>query len=262
MNLSYSISVIRLSTFLYFIACLQFGYAAYTQTITYTANGEPLQEVLQALKQQISYEVLGTRDLLLNKEPVSIVAKNMSLRVFLDQILPPRGISYRIADRTIILERKRAAPRTGVSAVAPEKEQQQPVSGRVVRSDGTSLTGASITINGDTVAIADTEGRFTLAGIRPGHSFSVTMVGYVPTTIVVQENKRTYTVQLEEELARVDEVVVTGYQIIKKDSYTGTAITKSGEELRQVSPQNLLQAVQVFDPSFKLLDNNLAGSNP
>ena len=262
MNLSYSISVIRLSTFLYFIACLQFGYAAYTQTITYTAKGEPLQEVLQALKQQISYEVLGTRDLLLNKEPVSIVAKNMSLRVFLDQILPPRGISYRIADRTIILERKRAAPRTGVSAVAPEKEQQQPVSGRVVRSDGTSLTGASITINGETVAIADTEGRFTLAGIRPGHSFSVTMVGYVPTTIVVQENKRTYTVQLEEELARVDEVVVTGYQIIKKDSYTGTAITKSGEELRQVSPQNLLQAVQVFDPSFKLLDNNLAGSNP
>src|SRR5690606_17852790 len=51
-------------------------------------------------------------------------------------------------------------------------------------------------------------------------------------------------------------------QSINKNSFTGTAISKSGEELRQVNPQNVLQAIQVFDPSSKLLENNLAGSNP
>ncbi|WP_245893584.1 SusC/RagA family TonB-linked outer membrane protein [Sphingobacterium gobiense] len=261
MNLSYSISVIKLSAIMYFIACLQFGYAAYTQTITYTAKNESLETVLQAIKKQVSYEVLGTTDLLINKEPVSIVAKNMSLSAFLDKVLLPRKIAYRIVDRTIILEQLRTKPASTPSQ-QHEKPAQQIRSGRILRSDGTSLNGASIAIDGKTVAVADADGRFTLPAMPPGQSFTVTMVGYLPVTVSVQENKFSYTIQLKEEVAHVDEVVVTGYQVIKRDSYTGTAITKTGEELRQVSPQNLLQAVQVFDPSFKLLDNNLAGSNP
>src|SRR3546814_16126903 len=60
----------------------------------------------------------------------------------------------------------------------------------------------------------------------------------------------------------MDEVVVTGYQVINRESYTGTAITKTGEELQQVNPQNVLQAMQTFDPSFRLAENNLTGSNP
>lgn len=262
MNLSYSISVIKLSAILYFVVCLQYGYAAYTQTITYTAKSEPLTVVLQALKQQISYEVLGTNDILVNKEPVSIVAKNMALSTFLDQILLPRDISYRIADRTIILERKRTAKRTPTPPRPTDTKTQQTIHGRVLRVDGTPLSGASVAINGKIVSVADADGRFILTDVLPGQSFSVTMVGYLSVTLAVQENKLSYTIQLKEEIAHVEEVVVTGYQVIKRDSYTGTAITKSGEELRQVNPQNLLQAVQVFDPSFKLLDNNLAGSNP
>src|SRR5690606_10876177 len=260
MNLSYSISVIKLSAIMYFIACLQFGYAAYTQTITYTAKNESLEAVLQAIKKQVSYEVLGTTDILINKDPVSIVVKNMPLPAFLDNILSPRKITYRIVDRTIILEQMRTNPATALPQ-RTETHTQQTRSGRVLRSDGTPLNGASITVDGHTATVADADGRFTLPAMVLGQSFTVTMVGYIPKTISVQENKFSYTIQLEEEVAHVDEVVVTGYQVIKRDSYTGTAITKTGEELRQVSPQNLLQAVQVFDPSFKLLDNNLAGSN-
>ncbi|MBD1426990.1 SusC/RagA family TonB-linked outer membrane protein [Sphingobacterium arenae] len=251
----------KLSAIMYFIACLQFGYAAYTQTITYTAKNESLEAVLQAIKKQVSYEVLGTTDILINKDPVSIVVKNMPLPAFLDKILSPRKITYRIVDRTIILEQMRTNPATTLPQRA-ETHTQRTRSGRVLRSDGTSLSGASISINGKTATVADANGRFTLPTVVPGQSFTVTMVGYIPKTISIQENEFSYTIQLEEEVAHVDEIVVTGYQVIKRDSYTGTAITKTGEELRQVSPQNLLQAVQVFDPSFKLLDNNLAGSNP
>ena len=40
-----------------------------------------------------------------------------------------------------------------------------------------------------------------------------------------------------------------------KKSYTA-------EELKQVNPVNLLSALSILDPSFKMIENNLDGSNP
>src|SRR6185437_14938977 len=57
-------------------------------------------------------------------------------------------------------------------------------------------------------------------------------------------------------------MVVTGYQIINKESFTGNAITVSGEDLKKVNPQNFLESISVYDPSFAIAQNNLAGSNP
>lgn len=42
---------------------------------------------------------------------------------------------------------------------------------------------------------------------------------------------------------------------MKKKSYTA-------EELKQVNPVNLLSALSILDPSFKMIENNLDGSNP
>ncbi|HEX6431675.1 MAG TPA: SusC/RagA family TonB-linked outer membrane protein, partial [Niastella sp.] len=58
------------------------------------------------------------------------------------------------------------------------------------------------------------------------------------------------------------DVVITGYQQIKKESYTGNAVTVSGEDLRRINPVNLMQSIQAFDPTFKVANNNLLGSNP
>src|SRR5699024_10993679 len=87
-------------------------------------------------------------------------------------------------------------------------------------------------------------------------------MGYQPMELRIEEGKYVYTIQLLEEPKALSQVVVTGYQTINKESYTGTAVTKSGEEVRQVNAQNVRQAMQVFDPSFKIMDINLAGGNP
>jgi hypothetical protein len=50
--------------------------------------------------------------------------------------------------------------------------------------------------------------------------------------------------------------------VINKESFTGNAITVSGEDLKKVNPQNILESISVFDPSFAIAQNNLAGSNP
>src|SRR5581483_644229 len=36
----------------------------------------------------------------------------------------------------------------------------------------------------------------------------------------------------------------------------------TGDELKRINPQNVLQSIQVYDPSFKVAEDNLLGSNP
>ena len=67
---------------------------------------------------------------------------------------------------------------------------------------------------------------------------------------------------MEEDVAEMEEVVVNGYFTKNKDSFTGNAVVVSKDELAKVSSNNLLSALQVFDPSFRLKDNVDMGSNP
>lgn len=60
----------------------------------------------------------------------------------------------------------------------------------------------------------------------------------------------------------LEDVVVTGYANIDKKSFTGNAVSVSKEELLKVSKSNVIQALQVFDPSFRIRENNKWGSDP
>jgi TonB-linked SusC/RagA family outer membrane protein len=86
-------------------------------------------------------------------------------------------------------------------------------------------------------------------------------VGYRPLEVKITDDKPLVIV-MEEEVQQVDEVVVTGYANIRKSSFTGTATRVTREELQKVSTGNVLQSLQVFDPSLRTVRNNEMGSDP
>ena len=45
-------------------------------------------------------------------------------------------------------------------------------------------------------------------------------------------------------------------------SFTGNSVIVKKEDLLKVSKTNVIQALQVFDPSFRIQDNNRWGSDP
>lgn len=65
-----------------------------------------------------------------------------------------------------------------------------------------------------------------------------------------------------EDQKKMDEVVVTGYSNIRKESFTGKATTVTKEQLMKVNSKNVIAALQTFDPSFRIKDNKLWGSDP
>lgn len=263
MNLSYFLRLSKLGALLYLVVFLQFGFASFAQTITYKGTNVPLNKVLQAVKQQTGYEILGTKDLLEKTTGVSIDIKNVPLRVFLDRVFENQQVGYSIVDKTIVLEAKKITSKTAAKVRSSVvTDLQRPIQGQVIGVGLAPLQGVTVTRLGRAIAVTDQEGRFVINNIPPNTVLLLSSMGYQPMELRIEEGKYDYTIQLLEEPKALSQVVVTGYQTINKESYTGTVVTKSGEELRQVNPQNVLQAIQVFDPSFKIMDNNLAGGNP
>ncbi|GHE44539.1 SusC/RagA family TonB-linked outer membrane protein [Sphingobacterium griseoflavum] len=260
MNIRYFSRVIKLLTLFYLATLAGDGNAAWAQTVSFSGRQVSFAKVLNAVKQQTNYEIMGSKELLDMAQPVTIESQRMPLKNFLDKIFESQSIGYEIADKTILLKR-RAAPNmnAGGKEIA---SNQQAIRGTVTGIESLPLQGATVVTKGKTIAVADENGEFNAGNLPIGTIISIRMLGYHTANVTIQEGRYTYQVQLDQEANTVEQVIVTGYQVIKKDSYTGTAITKSGEELRQVNPQNILQAMQVFDPSFRMLDNNLAGANP
>jgi TonB-linked SusC/RagA family outer membrane protein len=177
-------------------------------------------------------------------------------------------LTYTLLDDKTIVIRKKPPVKTGQQPpVKPEQDKK--IRGQVLDESGRPVQDASVLILGTkhgtvTGPSGDFELRFSEADLSAGDSVSVSFVGYATRHIKADFDAvapmRVILSPLTDEGESV--MVSTGYQLINKDSYTGTAVTVSGDELKKVNPQSILQSLQVFDPSFKIAENNLVGSNP
>lgn len=131
------------------------------------------------------------------------------------------------------------------------------------QTTGESLTGVAVYVAGTAYsAFTDAEGQYELSFV-PGSSTQITFqcLGMI-TLKVAYTGQAVLNVALEDDHESLDDVVVTGYNKIRKQGFTGSTTTISKDDLLKVSPKNLISSIQVFDPSFRLSENILAGSNP
>ena len=139
--------------------------------------------------------------------------------------------------------------------------QTKTITGTVVDATNEPVIGASVVEAGTTNGtITDLDGKFSL-NVSQGAKINVSYIGYKTQTVKPGEQRVLYIV-LEEEAQKMDEVVVTGYFTKTKSSYTGSAVTVQAEELKRISPTNLFKALQAYEPSLQIVENNEYGSDP
>ncbi|MDR0541776.1 MAG: carboxypeptidase-like regulatory domain-containing protein, partial [Dysgonamonadaceae bacterium] len=151
----------------------------------------------------------------------------------------------------------------GIVIAGYSQDYKLKIQGKVVDEAQAPLQGAIVRLKADPKkgAVADEEGNFTIMVPDYKARLIVSYVGYEEKEIPLAANTTRYNVQLIPN-TELQEVVVFGYFNRAKDSFTGSAVTMSGDELKQVNPNNILKSIESFDPSFKMLTDNLAGSNP
>lgn len=141
--------------------------------------------------------------------------------------------------------------------------QGQSVTGKVVDSSGQPMPGVSIISNDKSLkAITSADGTFsiTVPKDKKVKSFTFSFVGMKSQTLAY--TGKPYQVTLEEDSHTMDEVVVTGIFERKKEGFTGSANRMSGDDIRKLSSGNILNAITMLDPGFRMGDNMISGSNP
>lgn len=118
------------------------------------------------------------------------------------------------------------------------------ISGQVTDNNDTPLPGVNIVVKGTTNGtISNIEGEYSLTvqAAKPVLVFS--SIGFLTQEIPVGSQTE-INVQMEEDIASLDEVVVVGYGTQKKSNITGAIASVSGEELEKVQVASFDQAIQ------------------
>ncbi|MES1249058.1 MAG: TonB-dependent receptor plug domain-containing protein, partial [Chitinophaga rupis] len=138
----------------------------------------------------------------------------------------------------------------------------QIITGYVVAEDGTIPEGVNVKVKGtSTVVAADSTGKFTI-NANQDQVLVFTHVNMMTREVRVKDFPANGRIVLKAREAKLNDVVVTGYGTIRKESFTGTYTQVTKAEIQRVSSNNLIAALQVFDPSFRIVQNIDMGSNP
>ena len=122
-------------------------------------------------------------------------------------------------------------------------QQSGAATGTVVDATGEALTGASVIVKGTTKgAMVDNDGKFSIAGVKPGQTLRVTFIGYKP--LEVKWDGQPLNLTLEEDNNTLDEVVVTALGIKRQSRSLGYSTTNvSGDMFTEARDLNLGNAL-------------------
>lgn len=253
-----------------------------------TGQQMPLKSVLSGLEQQYKVHINYTGNTINGITLAKPADKQQGQKLvdYLNDFLRPLGLEAEEAGAGDFIvyknkeKQKPTNPKPTINTTAAEAipsataGNNAPVQLESIRQDGRTVTGqvteeSGLPMPGVTVVVKGTfngaktsdKGVFTLNNVPNNAVVVFSFIGYKTQEIKV--NGRTkFDVQLLTDAQSLKDVVVNGYQKLNKESYTGSAIVITAEEIKRFNPTNLLSSIASYDPSFKMVDNNIGGSNP
>ena len=223
--------------------------------LTVEFKNTPMTEVLDYIKRHTRYDFLYNNEEIKRIPDVTMSFSNATVTSILDACLKNTVYTYRISQEVIVIQRRDKIQ---------DEIQEIVVRGKVVDEKGEPLPGATVVVQGTKLGMSsDAEGKFSFHLPQVDSVvLTVSFVGMESVGLVVTDFQKEILIELKSDTKEIDEVVITGYANVRKSSFTGNAVTVSKEELMRVSKTNVLKALEVFDPSFRIRENNQWGSDP
>ena len=240
----------RLSFFMLTVTFLHVTASVYSQTVDLDLKEVDIQQVLREIQKQSDYDFIFKSELLRKQPPITLSMSGIEVTEILDEIIPD-DLEYQIIDKTIIIRKKTEKPILDIT-----------VQGKVVDDSGVGLPGVTVLVKGTQMGtITDVDGNYSL-DVPDGFTVLVfSFIGFASQEVSII-GRNTIDITMLEEATALNEVVVTGYFLAKKEGYTGTAKTVEGIELMDMGGASLLDNLSLVAPQVLTVQNNALGSNP
>ena len=223
-----------------------------------SVSDQPIEEVIRQIEQTTNYVFVFDETVRPElKHRVTISAVDRPIDEVMNQLLTGTGLGYKVSARQVMVFRR--------DMVQQPRGQQLVVIGKVSDAQGEPLPGASVVLkdNPQVSCITNDVGNFQLSVPQQGAVLVVSFVGMVPKEVRVGRQKQ-LNVVLSDDVAQLKGVEVVGNGMFQRrsETFTGSAATFTGEQLRMNGSVNALQSLKNLDPSFVINENVNMGSNP
>lgn len=140
---------------------------------------------------------------------------------------------------------------TAIGATA----QTNIVTGTVTDADHEPMVGVSIVEKGtNNATVTDINGAFSIK-VKPSATLRISYIGYVAREINVG-NKTKFNVTLDEDVQKLDEIVVIGYGTQKKSDLTGSVSSVSADDIKGLATTDAAAALQGKASGIQILNTS------
>lgn len=211
--------------------------SVYSQKITFNISNVTVKEAIESLKEKTGYSFVYEANDLDTRKIISVSASNKTIEEVLKQILQKQNVVYEIKGKNIIVSKKSIQK-------TPVNQKSQSVTGVVTDQNSEPVIGASVFIK-DTKkgTVTDISGKFSFEDVSSASTIVISYIGYKTQQIGI-EGKTKLEVKLVDDNKYLDELVVVGYGVVKRQDLTGAIASVKGTDIASNPVANVAQALQ------------------
>lgn len=197
---------------------------------------------------------------------VSLTAHDQRLGAVLDQLLQPLDIYYHVSGDQIVLTHKGEKQghllplHIDADKMIPDGYVAKVVTGKVTDEAGAPLGGVSIQVKGTSRGTtSNATGNYSIS-VDAGETLEFTMIGYKTHSIKIGA-ENTINVQMEPDVALLEQVVVVGYGTQKRSTLTGAIASVNSKTLAELPVASVEQALQGRVSGVTVTNNGSPGTS-
>jgi len=227
----------------------------YGQQVTIRMHNASFKQITKEIEKQTILTFLYYDSGISKLQKMDVNVVNTDYSEVLNKFLDGSNLSYRNVDNTIVIIPKIAVKETSIEDLL--------IKGHVTDSLGKPLSGVTVHIKGTNIRVmTKPDGSFALTSSSKEVTLVFSFLGMKTQEVSVNRNISNLNIVLKETAIAIKEVIVTGYNNIRKESFTGTYTQIKKEDLLKVTSNSLIDALQVFDPSLRVMGKKELGSDP
>ncbi|GAL65449.1 TonB family protein [Jejuia pallidilutea] len=206
-------------------------------------------QAFKTITKESGFSFIYPDGLFKNAPKVELKKGIIEVETLLDNILSGSNVDFKLTENKSIIISPSISPKSKASKLV--KQQKFEVSGVVSDENGQPLPGANILEKGTSNGTqTDFDGNFTLEVNNENAVLVVSYLGFLTQEIQVNSQNRIKVI-LQEDSAKLDEVIVIGYGTAKRSDLTGAVTRLDAAKYESQSATNVVE----------LLNGTVAGFN-
>lgn len=244
-------------------------------------EGKSIEEIFEIIEEKTAFHFIYDANQVDVNEKVKISGEENTVKAIFDKLSYDHYLAFKVIGNSVTVVKSRvhrkkevkipflSSQRLSTAAInpslsrLPSRSRQTSISGTVTdKQTGDPLPGVSVLVKGTSLGTStDLEGRYTLE-IPSGKAVLVfSFVGYKSREVPVS-GQADISIQLEQDLASLEEVVVVGYGTQQKKDLTGAVSVVNMESMKAQPASSAVEALQGKAAGVQIINDGAPGSTP